>query len=336
MYLIGYDVGGTKIEGVLFSVNPGENGGEGSFPYQDSQGRLHSFRAVTSQRLPTERQNGYEQIVQKMANIARDLCAQAKVAPQDLAGIGLGVPGSINPTTGMMVNGSIVALLDKPLAADLGKALDAPHLPIVAENDANCFALAEALCGAGIAHFKATGKPVAQQVAVGIILGTGVGGGFVINGHLVRGRHGGAAEIGHLPLEPSGIPCYCGHQGCAERYLSGTALEALFNQQRYSQISGNPNSREIFELFERNEPAAIAVVHQYRRDLARFLGSLATALDPDYFVLGGGVSLQPAIYPDLDKNLATHAFLSRFPVPVYQHRLGDSAGVVGAALLTQA
>lgn len=333
MYLLGYDVGGTKIEAALFAID-GHDPAEVTFPFQDNQGSIREFRLLKALRTPTERQNGYEQIVTKLAELANTLCADVGILPCNLAGIGLGLPGSIHPSNQTMVNGSIFALFGKPLAADLLKSLNV-SVPIAMENDANCFALAEVACGAGVAHYEATGKPVHEQIVIGVILGTGCGGGFVVNGRLIRGRHGGGAEIGHCVLYPGGHPCYCGAQGCAEQYVSGTAIEMLFNQRRYSQISsGVADTRTIFAMAERNEPAAIAVIHQYRRDLARFFGKLSTLLDPDYFVLGGGVSVQNVIYEDLPERIAANAFLSKFPVPVYQHKLGDSAGVVGAALLT--
>jgi predicted NBD/HSP70 family sugar kinase len=331
MYLLGYDVGGTKIEAALFAFGAAAKGLTG-FQCQTMKGELVDAAILGRGRMPTDRHLGYEQILGKLVTLANQLLGEHKIPKEKLAGIGLGVPGSIDPAKQVMLNGSTFALFEKPLGADLAQGLGV-SCRVVMENDANCFALAEAFGGAGIDHFKRSQKPVAEQVSIGIILGTGVGGGFVVRGQLLSGVHGGAAEIGHSVLVPDGVACYCGRRGCAEMYLGGPALEALFHQRRYSQISGEGKVIDIFRMAENFEPAAIAVLHDWKRNLARFMGNLATFFDPDYFVLGGGMSRQEKIYEGLSEAIAQNAFLSTVRVPVYQHRLGDSAGVVGAALL---
>ena len=127
--------------------------------------------------------------------------------------------------------------------------------------------------------------------------------------------------------------CYCGRRGCVEQYLSGSALEASFNQRLYSQITDRPDAQQIFSLQERNDPAAIAVINQYRQDLAQLLADLGNVFDPHYIVLGGGLSQQDSIYTTLQEDLERELFVRDHPLQVKRNRLGDSSGVFGAALL---
>ncbi len=331
MYFLGYDVGGTKIEAALFVL--GENPRALScFEVQSRDGGLVKVSLLFKQRVPTERHLGYDQIVGKLAHLCGTLCADAGINVFQLASIGLGVPGSVEPSTQVYLNGSAFALKGKAIGKDLAVRLGL-SIPILCENDANCFALAEALGGAGVEYSKTTQTPLSSQVSVGIILGTGVGGGFVVGGRLLSGVRGGAAEIGHSVLYPNGLACYCGRSGCAEMYLAGPSIEASFAQRRYSQIDCQGTAADVFRLAQSYEPASIAVLHEYKRNLARFMGNLATFLDPDYFVLGGGLSQQEFLYEGLSEAVAKNAFLSETHIPIYQHKLGDSSGVVGAALL---
>jgi predicted NBD/HSP70 family sugar kinase len=331
MYFLGYDVGGTKIEAALFSQGKHEKA-LSTLETQTLKGGFAEISLLAKLRVPTERHLGYEQIIAKMSHLASTLCGEFGVHPANLLSVGLGVPGSIEPQTQVYLNGSAFALKGKSVGKDLAAALGI-SAPVLCENDANCFALAEALGGAGVEYSKIFQRPLSEQVSVGIILGTGVGGGFVVRGKLLSGVRGGAAEIGHSVLYPNGLACYCGRSGCAEMYLGGPALEASFAQRRYSQIDSPGSALDIFRLAHSYEPASIAVLHEYKRNLARFMGNLATFLDPDYFVLGGGLSLQESIYSGLSEEVAKNAFISEALIPIYQHRLGDSSGVVGAALL---
>lgn len=337
MYLMGFDVGGTKIEATLFRLSETQvaSGTKGAFECAHPTRGLVFGETLSRLREPTERQKGYDAIVEKMAKLVAATCAEAKVKINDLNGIGLGLPGSIDPRSYRMLNGNTMVLIDRDLVGDLRSLARVPDgVAIKAENDANCFALAEALCGAGLHHQKASGISVHEQTAVGIILGTGCGGGIVINGRTVRGARGGGGELGHTILYRDGHQCYCGQSGCAEQYLSGPGLESLMATRHYSQLGLNPlSAKEIFEKAQISDPAALAVVARYKSDLGRFLGSLTSVFDPHYFVLGGGISLQPKIYEGLSEILSHHTFLPESLVPVYQHQLGDSAGGLGAALL---
>ncbi|MEY3903377.1 MAG: hypothetical protein RL189_2683 [Pseudomonadota bacterium] len=338
MFLMGFDVGGTKIEATLFRLTKDAQPAEGHEVFacaHPQQGLLHG-QVLARLREPTERHKGYQAIVEKMAQLVGATCAAAGVGAQQLSGIGFGLPGSIDPRTFRMLNGNTMVLVNQDLIGDVRKKAALPESVVLrAENDANCFALAEALCGAGLLHEKKSGVGVHSQTAVGIILGTGCGGGIVINGRTLQGARGGGGELGHTILYRDGHQCYCGQSGCAEQYLSGPGLESLMATRHYSQLGSAPlSAREIFEKADASDPAAMAVVARYRSDLGRFLGSLTSVFDPHYFVLGGGISLQPAIYRGLSEILARHTFLPDSLVPVYKHQLGDSAGGLGAALLS--
>ena len=337
MYVMGFDVGGTKIEASLFrlSAQPVKKSGSGILECSHpSQGTLYG-ETLCQLREPTERHKGYESIADKMAKLVAETCSAASIAPTELHGIGFGLPGSIDPRTHRMLNGNTMVLIGRDLVGDIRRQLKLPqHIALRAENDANCFALAEALCGAGLQFAKTQGIPVSEQTAVGIILGTGCGGGIVIGGKTIRGARGGGGELGHTVLHRGGHQCYCGQSGCAEQYLSGPALESLMATRHYSQL-GNTllSAKEIFAKADAADPAALAVLKRYKSDLGQFLGGLTSVFDPHYFVLGGGISLQSSIYPELSEIIAQHTFLPESKVPVYQHQLGDSAGGLGAALL---
>lgn len=142
-------------------------------------------------------------------------------------------------------------------------------------------------CGYLVHPYKReTGKEISSHIGIGIILGTGVGGGIVVDGKIFQGRNGGAGEVGHSIFKTGGHPCYCGRDGCVEQYLSGPAIEASFVSRMYSQIEKLPTTKEVFELARNLDPIAIAVVSRYQKDLRKFLLNLTNIFDPDYFVLG--------------------------------------------------
>ena len=195
--LWGIDLGGTKIEGVILS--------EREKP--DVLKRL---------RIPTEAQKGYDHVIQQVARLVEVLTAETGIKPQSL---GIGTPGVLDPATRTMKNCNTTCLNGQPLKRDLELALG---IPIRMANDANCFAIAETLLG--VVPEKA---PRAKTV-FGVILGTGVGGGYVVNGEIIKGRHGIAGEWGHVFLDRSGGDCYCGKKGCVETLISGPALEKYY------------------------------------------------------------------------------------------------------------
>src|SRR3984885_11357799 len=196
MHRIGIDLGGTKIEGVVL----------------DSTGR-----EIFRKRIATEREQGYRHILERLKLLHDELVASVSGQPTTF---GIGPPGAISPRTGLLKNSNTVCMNGQPVKADLEKLLGRK---IEIQNDANCFAMAEALMGAG------KGK----KLVFGVIMGTGCGGGIVHNGEVLTGPQGIAGEWGHMSINPNGPPCYCGQRGCVESYISGGGAEA-----RYAELYG--------------------------------------------------------------------------------------------------
>ena len=267
-----------------------------------------------------------------MAQLSHDVCEHQNVKLTELAGIGVSVPGPIDPRTEIVSVSNSMVVVGHNLHKDLNEKLKLT-CPFFSANDANCFALAETLCGAGLEYYKQTNIPVKKQTSIGLILGSGFGGGIIVNGKVITGKRGGGGEVGHVTLYHDGHPCYCGRRGCAEQYLCGPALEAALNSRIYSQIQKRPTSVEIFDLYKIQDPIALAVVKQYKKDLAFYLGNLTNLIDPHYFVFGGGLSLQNLIYENIDEKIGDNTFLPAEPVKVFKHVIGDSAGAIGAALV---
>ncbi|MFN8369435.1 MAG: ROK family protein [Bacteriovoracaceae bacterium] len=321
MFVLGLDIGGTKIECVLVDLGTNKN-------FNPDQIK----KIKVKMRIDSNRLTGYANVLENIAKLCLKVCKEAKTDLSACAGIGVGLPGTVDPKTNRMVNGNTQIFIQKDFAGDLKKALKFKG-KVVLENDANCFSYAESVCGVGKKHAVKFSISVEKQVSIGVILGTGVGGGIVINQTILRGRNGSGGEIGHTNLITNGLPCYCGHNGCVEQYLSGTALEGHFNGRIYSQIGKIKNCKEIFELYDQLDPLAIATVKQYRKYLAQFLINLTNIFDPDYFVFGGGLSNQKIIYEGIEEDLEIQTFAPKSKPKIYQNSLGDSAGVFGAMLL---
>ena len=329
MLLAGIDIGGTKMEVSLFNVGENLPNKQFNLYFNDKSWEAEK---ILSKRAPTDRHLGYEKVSANLANLIKETAEEGGFAVSDLNSIGIGLPGIIDPNTGMMKNGNTGIFIDKDLIGDLKRML-ACDVKIMIANDANCFALAEATAGAGFRYQEETGIPIKNHVGLGVIIGTGCGGGIIIGGKMVVGRNGASGEIGHYTLIKDGHPCHCGKNGCAEQYLSGVALEAAFASRMYSQIEKLPNSREIFEMAAQQESVAKAVVKQFKKHLASFIANMSNVLDADYFVLGGGVSLQETIYEGLEDLVRMETYTPGYSPKIYKHELGDSAGGLGAALL---
>jgi predicted NBD/HSP70 family sugar kinase len=226
------------------------------------------------------------------------------------------MPGTVEPSTGLMKNANTTCLIGRPLVHDLSAVLGCG---VVAENDANCFALAESTLGAA----------VGSGVVFGVILGTGVGAGIVVEGKVRTGHHGIAGEWGHNILIPDGDPCYCGKRGCVETVLSGPALERW-----YASLSGR--QRPLSEIATSHETEALATIDRLSEYFGRALASVVNVLDPDAIVLGGGVGNIPALYSRGRMSLENWMFNPKFEAKLLKPKLGDSAGVFGAAMLTRA
>jgi len=333
MYVIGVDIGGTKIEAMLVHFGAQNQTRQIlNFEYQDKEHHIQDGQVYSKIRIPTERHLGYEQIIKKIAELVVKVTNEANVSLNDVKGIGLSVPGPVNPSTSKITASNTMILAGHDLSADLKAALGL-NIMIMMENDANCFAFCEVICGSGLDYYKQTKIPVHKQTAIGVILGSGCGAGIIVDGKILPGSRGGGGEIGHMTLYHEGHPCYCGRRGCAEQYLSAPALEAFANTRIYSQIETRPDTRKIFELYKLMDPIALAIVKEYRKNLAFFLGSLTCCLDPHYFVFGGGLSLQNDIYDNLAEEIAKNTYLPKETAKIYKHKIGDSAGAIGASLI---
>ncbi len=320
-FIMGIDVGGTKIEAVLILLKPG---GE--------------FEVIERKRTPTKREKGYSLVLNRIVELIQDLSQKLPHKNRSLSGVGIGLPGTVDPESQLMLNGNTSLFVGRPLKSDLQEALGNETLPIIIENDANCFILAETKAGAGLLYEKETGRSIEEQIGIGIILGTGVGGGLINRGKLFRGRKGGGLEVGHGPLgsRTDGRPCFCGLNGCAEAYLSGTALLKDFKKTSQGFLSEIKISGDsIFEKAKDKSSTSYQIVSNYKKNLSLFLINLTNIFDPDYFVLGGGVSKQQSLYKGLEEDLIKKSFVPESSPKVYKHNLGDSAGVFGAAFLVK-
>ncbi len=288
---IGIDLGGTKIEGIVLD-----------------EGLAARHRV----RIPTERERGYAHILDRVAEVAAALRPHAP----DARTIGIGTPGSLSARDGRLKNSNTTSLNGRTLQVDLAARLG---LPVRLENDANCFALAEARHGAGAGH----------AVVFGVILGTGVGGGIVVDGRLWSGPQHIAGEWGHHAIDPAGPPCYCGQRGCVETVLSGPALEAAY------RTAGGPGCPvgQIAARAAASDRIAISVLERYVDTFGRALANVISILDPDLVVLGGGLSNLDVLYGPGRDAIARYVFNDELRTPIVRNRLGDAAGVIGAALL---
>ncbi len=293
---IGIDLGGTKIEGILL----------------DSQGAEKKRLRYATPR------GSYSQTLQAIVEIVKSLEEGLK----EKSKVGIGTPGTLSPHTGVLKNSNSVWLIGQPLDKDLEKALGRP---VTLANDANCFALSEATDGA------AAGAPI----VFGVILGTGVGGGIVVNGRPVDGPNRIAGEWGHNPLpwpqanELPGATCYCGLKGCIETFISGPGLERAYQERTQNTLSGS----EIVEKGAAGDTDANFVLENYADRLARGLASIINVLDPTVIVLGGGVSNHLYLYDRVPQLWDRYVFSDVVDTKLVRARFGDSSGVRGAAWL---
>jgi fructokinase len=299
---IGIDLGGTKIEGIAL----------------DSDGRT-LFR----ERVPTPA-GDYHATVAAIAS----LVSRIENSTNTSGSVGVGIPGAISPTTGLVKNANSTCLIGKPLNIDLAHAL-AREIRIA--NDADCYTLSEATDGAA-----------AGRISVfGVILGTGVGGGIAIDGKPLNGPNAIAGEWGHNPMPGGPMPgnsagsnaepptCYCGRTGCIETYLSGPGLTA-----DHSAVTGQTLSpQDIAAAADRGEPDAEATMTRYENRLARALATVINILDPSAVVLGGGLSGIGRLFRNVPELLPAYVFSDSVQTALLPPKHGDSSGVRGAAWL---
>ena len=287
MFKIGIDLGGTKTEGILLD---------------------ESLKVIERKRIPTIQD--YKKIIETITILVNDL----KLKSDDRVTVGVCTPGVISQKTGLIKNSNTQCLIGMPLKKDLEKTIGQK---ILMENDANCFAMAEARLGAAQNY----------DVVFGVIMGTGVGGGIVINGKIHNGRSNIAGEWGHHIIRPHGNRCYCGKQGCVETYVSGPALE-----KRWKYLTGkNESLPEIIQNFSGNK--AEEWKKEFLENFAIGLANVVNILDPDVIVLGGGVSNIPFLYDEGKNLIYKNVFNDLVDTPILKNKLGDSAGVFGASLL---
>ena len=297
MLRIGVDLGGSKIEAVALA----------------NDGAI-----AARQRLATPRDD-YEATLAAICDLVRDVETQAGGSQSS---VGIGIPGTISPASGLIKNANSTWLIGRALDRDLAAALGRP---VRLANDANCFALSEAIDGAA----------AGANLVFGVILGTGTGGGLVVGGRVITGANAVAGEWGHNPLpwpEPEELPgprCYCGKMGCIETFLSGPGLA-----RDHTRATGeNAEPVELASAAEAGNPAARTTLERYELRLAKSLASIINVVDPDVIVLGGGCSNIDRLYRNVPGLWGRFAFSDTLTTELKKARHGDASGVRGAAWL---
>ena len=285
MNRLGIDIGGTKIEAVVL----------------DSNGNI-----LIRTRVPTERANGYEHILNQLAKLHFEI----KNHLGDKFYFGVSVPGPLNNNGDMLKKSNTIVMIDKPIKKDLEQIFSCE--PIL-ENDANCFAQAETSLGAA----------KNKKIVFGVILGTGVGGGITINGKVFSGLNNIAGEWGHSVLFSNGKKCHCGNSGCVEQYLSGPSLE-----EYYFNLT---NKKAIVTDIAKNPPKQWK--DNFLNNFGMALASVINIIDPEVIVVGGGVSKVNFLYSEGPEWIEKFTFSKNIKTPILKNKMGDSAGVFGAAFL---
>lgn len=289
-YRIGMDLGGTKIEGIVL----------------DRQGR-----EIFRKRILTEQEKGAEHILDQIRYLYEELVSGIEGETHTL---GIGTPGALSLKTGLLKNSNTVCLNGTPFKTNLEKKLGRKF---EMQNDANCFALAEALQGAGCG----------KTLVFGVILGTGCGGGIVHEGKIWTGLQTLGGEWGHMTIDPQGPECYCGARGCVETLISGGGIEKLY-AKRFHEAHVLP---EILKRYRSGEKELADFMNIVFRNFGRALANVINILDPDVVVLGGGVSNMEELYTQGVEEVRRAVFSDSLETPILKNKLGDSAGVIGAA-----
>jgi fructokinase len=298
--LWGIDMGGTKIEGVIL-----KSADDPEVLFRD--------------RVPTESDKGYDHMIKQVKKLVDMMKKEAGYKPKT---IGVGTPGVHDPTLGTMKNCNTVAMNGKPMKKDLEKLLG---MPLEFANDADCFALAETQFGVVKEQFPDA------RVVFGVIMGTGVGGGLVVDGRAIIGLHGIAGEWGHNFLDASGGPCYCGKSGCVENVISGPALEKYY----FNETGNKKPLKDIVALAESKvDPTAQRTMIRLIEFYGLALSVIINIIDPDVIVIGGGVGNIDLLYDRGRDSVKKYIFNHSLETPIVKPSLGDSAGVFGAAFLT--
>ncbi|EDF3555300.1 fructokinase [Salmonella enterica subsp. enterica serovar Enteritidis] len=296
---IGIDLGGTKTEVIAL-----DDAGEQRFRH----------------RLPTPRED-YQQTIETIAT----LVDMAEQATGQTGSVGIGIPGSLSPYTGVVKNANSTWLNGQPFDSDVSRRL---KCEVRLANDANCLAVSEAVDGAA----------AGAQTVFAVIIGTGCGAGVALNGRAHIGGNGTAGEWGHNPLPwmdddelryREEIPCYCGKQGCIETFISGTGFATDYQRLSGKTLKGD----EIIRLVDAQDAVAELAISRYELRLAKALSHVVNILDPDVIVLGGGMSNVERLYKTVPSLMKSFVFGGECETPVRKARHGDSSGVRGAAWL---
>lgn len=291
-YVIGIDLGGTKIEACLMNTNK---------------------KIIHRERSPSNHDLGLEKIINTIHELFEKVRDSNKITA-----IGIGTPGTLVKKSNTLLGSPQSPNYNIP--GFLNKLEEKLQLPLIVENDANCLALAE---------FFATDEKKYSHV-MAIILGTGVGSGLILDKKLYRGKNGGAGEFGHITIDYNGRPCPCGRNGCVQSYLSGPSIE-----KRYEEISNETvTTKEIYQRYLKNESHATKIIQESLQIFGEAIGNMVNVFDLDAVILGGGVSNMPIWHEESSHYLENVFFgLERKNFPVLKAKLGDSAGVIGAAYL---
>jgi fructokinase len=287
LYKLGVDLGGTKTEAILLDEN---------------------FNVIDRKRIPTP-QNDYHQILNSISSLVLDISENVS----DFS-LGICTPGAISKKTGLIKNSNTQCLIGRSLKEDLENKLGKK---ISMENDANCFTIAESILGVAADY----------GLVFGVILGTGIGGGIVIDKKLHSGRTNIGGEWGHHTLHRNGNSCYCGKTGCVETYISGPSLE-----NQWTKLTGKSSSLpEILNNID-NE-IGIKWKDEFIENFGFGLANVIDILDPDAIVLGGGLSNIDFLYTEGKESVYNKVFSDLVDTPILKNKLGDSAGVFGACIL---
>ena len=312
MYYIGIDLGGTNIAAGLVSE-------EGKILIQDS--------------VPTRSERAAEEIVKDMAELSKKLIKEYGITEKDIKSVGVGCPGSIDFENGVVVYSNNIKMDHFPLAEEFRKTLD---LPVKIDNDANCAAMGE---------YVATGENCSSFIFV--TLGTGVGGGIVLNGQMLRGFNGAGGEIGHTTIIMDGEPCTCGKNGCWESYASVTALirqtkeaveknpQSLMN--KYIEEEGRVSGRTSFEAAKAGDQAAKAVVDQYVKYVAEGIVNIENIFQPDIIAVGGGISREGDYLMEPVRQIVAKKGYNKYmeKTKIVTAKLFNDAGIIGAAMVAK-
>ena len=300
----GIDLGGTKIEIVAL----------------DEQA-IESNKTIVYQKRINTPQGDYSATLKAITELVVEAEKRLNIATPSVIPVGIGIPGAISFKTGLIKNANSVCLIGKDLKSDLEKLLTRP---VKLANDANCFALSEAIDGAA----------QGADVVFGVIIGTGCGGGIVVNGQILNGVNAIGGEWGHNPLpwqepEDNAMGCYCGLKGCNETFLSGTGLQNHFQKRSQQQLT----AQQIVALSESGDALAKKQLVDYTVWLAKGLASVINVIDPDVIVLGGGMSNIQSLYKDVPSIWHKWVFSDEINTKLVAPKYGDSSGVRGAAWL---